>query len=122
MTKDKVELALRIEKLLTGSPNRIESILKRILRVVERIDDPIILSELDYYISLLEKIKQSEEYLRSREKEIEAQIDNIINFIKALNAYVDTIKNLKQTINQLKEINERIVEEIEKRLERLEYA
>jgi len=122
MTKDKVELALRIEKLLTGSPNRIESILKRILRVVERIDDPIILSELDYYISLLEKIKQSEEYLRSREKEIEAQIDNIINFIKALNAYVDTIKNLKQTINQLKEINERIVEEIEKRLKGLEYA
>jgi len=122
MTNDKVELAIRIEKLLTGSPDRIESILKQILRVVEKTDDPVILSELEYYTGLLEKIKQSEEYLRSREKEIEIQIDNIINFIKALNAYVDTISNLKQTINQLKEINERIVEEIEKRLKGLEYA
>ena len=126
MVKDiddwKVRVSLRIERLLTGSDTYEEKILKDMIRLVDYVEDPELLAELEYYAHLMAKVRDTAKLIDNEYEKLNAQMDAILALIRTLNEYLDILSARKRVLNEIKELNSQVVQEVEDKVRSLKYA
>jgi len=118
----KVDVSMKIEQMLTGDNSMEEFLLKEILRLLDYIDSPEILAELEYYARLIGKVKQTNDTLRQEYEKVESQIKAIQELLKAINQYLDVLNTRKKILNEIRQLNEEIIKEVEDKLMGVRYA
>jgi len=118
----KIDVSMKIEQMLMGDDSVEEFLLKEILRLLDCIDNPEILAELEYYARLISKVKQTNDTLRQEYMKIEGQIRAVQELLRAINQYLDILNTRKKVLNEIRELNEEIIKEVEDKLMGLRYA
>jgi len=126
MVKDiddwKVRVSLRIERLLTGSDTHEEKILKDMIRLVDYVEDPELLAELEYCAHLMAKVRDTAKLINNEYEKLNAQMDAILALIRTLNEYLDILSARKRVLNEIKELNSQVIQEVEDKVRSLKYV
>jgi len=118
----KVDVSMKIEQMLTGDNSMEEFLLKEILKLLDYVDSPEILAELEYYARLIGKVKQTNDTLRQEYEKVESQGKAIQELLGAINQYLDVLNTRKKILNEIRQLNEEIIKEVEDKLMGVRYA